>query len=153
MGKNKKYTGEDVLWSDRKRHFGLPISFTKYMFDKERLIISKGLLTTTVDETLLYRIMDIKLSRTLGQKLFGVGTIHLYTADRTDKHLDLVNISHPMEVRRQLSNLVEKIRQEKRMAGRELYGAAGIIDPMDVDHDQDMDMGADMDMHDDMGMQ
>ena len=97
--------------------------------------------------------MDIKLSRTLGQKLFGVGTIHLYTADRTDKHLDLVNISHPMEVRRQLSNLVEKIRQEKRMAGRELYGAAGIIDPMDVDHDQDMDMGADMDMHDDMGMQ
>ncbi|MGN0204970.1 MAG: PH domain-containing protein [Coprococcus sp.] len=113
-----------ILWSDRKRILGLPITFTKYELDEERLTIRRGLLTSTVDETLLYRILDIKMSRTLGQKIFGVGTIHLYSADRTDQHLDLESISKPDEVRKQLSRLVEKARMEKRMAGREMYGTA-----------------------------
>lgn len=125
-----------ILWSDRKRILGLPITFTKYELDEERLTIRRGLITSTVDETLLYRILDIKMSRTLGQKLFGVGTIHLYSADRTDQHLDLENISRPDEVRKQLSRLVEKARMEKRMAGREMYGTADMDIMEDID---DMD--------------
>ncbi len=132
--RNKKVVGEGqkVVWSDRKRHFGLPISFTKYVVDEERLYLSKGLLTTTVDEVLLYRIMDIKMSRTLTQKLFGVGTIHLYSADRTDKHLDLINVSNPNDVRRMISQMVEKIRDAKKLTGREIYGTAGMSGSMDM---------------------
>ena len=116
---------DQPLWQDRKRILGMPISFTKYQFDTERLTISRGLLTTTVDEVLLYRILDIKMTRTLGQKFFGVGTIHVYSADKTEAHLDLVNIKNADEVRRRLSRLVEKIREEKRMVGREMFGTAG----------------------------
>ena len=72
--RNKKVVGEGqkVIWSDRKRHLGLPISFTKYVVDNDRLYMSKGFFTTVVDEILLYRILDIKMSRNLVQKLFGV---------------------------------------------------------------------------------
>ena len=35
-----------ILWSDRKRYLGLPISFTKYTLDEDRLYIKKGFLST-----------------------------------------------------------------------------------------------------------
>ena len=123
MAKNKY--DDTPLWHDRKRILGMPISFTRYQFDTERLTVAKGLLTTVVDEILLYRILDIKETRTLGQKIFGVGTIHIFSADKTDSHMDLKNIKNSDAVRRRLSRLVEKVREEKRMVGREMYGTAG----------------------------
>lgn len=45
-----------------------------------------------VDEILLYRILDLKLVRTLGQKMAGVGSIRLYTADASDAEPTLKNI-------------------------------------------------------------
>ena len=47
-----------VLWKDRKRICGLPITFTKYRLEGERLYVTKGLLRTVEDETLLYRVTD-----------------------------------------------------------------------------------------------
>ena len=67
-----------VLWKDRKRICGLPITFTKYRLEGERLYVTKGLLRTVEDETLLYRVLDISLERTLADKIFGVGTIVLH---------------------------------------------------------------------------
>ena len=81
MAKNKY--DDTPLWHDRKRILGMPISFTRYQFDTERLTVAKGLLTTVVDEILLYRILDIKETRTLGQKIFGVGTIHIFSYFRS----------------------------------------------------------------------
>ena len=72
-----------VLWKDRKRICGLPITFTKYRLEGERLYVTKGLLRTVEDETLLYRVLDISLERTLADKIFGVGTIVLHCADQT----------------------------------------------------------------------
>ena len=123
---SEKTDGTSVIWTDKKHILGLPISFTRYTLDRERLTIRKGLFTTTVDELLLYRILDLKMTSTIFQKLFGVGTIHIYSADRTDTHLDLVDIKRPDEVRRRLSRLVEAVREEKRLTGRELYGTAGM---------------------------
>ena len=135
---------EKPLWSDRKRILGMPISFTKYSFDTERLTVSKGLLNTTVDELLLYRILDIKMTRSLGQKLFGVGTIHIYSADKTDSHMDLINVAKADQVRRRLSRLVEKVREEKRMVGREMFGTAGFDAMQGYDHMEGMDDFTDM---------
>ncbi len=119
-----------LLWKDRKRYFGLPISFTRYEFDSDRLTCRIGLFRTTTDEVLLYRILDIKMTQTLWQKLFGVGSIMLYTADQSHSQFPLINIKHPERIRRGLSDLVEKERMEKRLLGRELFGtaAAGLVD-------------------------
>ena len=114
-----------ILWKDRKRILGMPISFTRYEFDDDRLISRIGLLKTVTNEVLLYRILDIKMSRTLGQKILGVGTIMLYTADQSDNQINIINIKRPEKVRRFLSNIVEQERNKRRIIGRELFGVAG----------------------------
>jgi uncharacterized membrane protein YdbT with pleckstrin-like domain len=79
---------DEILWKDRKRHFGLPISFTRYQISGGRFIIRKGFFRTETNELLLYRILDMKLVRGLAQKLFGVGTVTLYSADKTDNIIE-----------------------------------------------------------------
>ena len=95
-----------VLWKDRKRICGLPITFTKYRLEGERLYVTKGLLRTVEDETLLYRVLDISLERTLADKIFGVGTIVLHCADQTHPQLRLENVRHSENVRAMLSEKI-----------------------------------------------
>lgn len=115
---------DEVLWKDRKRIFGLPISFTRYEVTNDRFITTRGLFTTVTDETLLYRILDIKLVRKFSQKIFGVGTILLFSADKTHGEHEIKNIKRPDEVRKFLSKIVEQERHVKGITGREMYGAA-----------------------------
>ncbi|MBQ8085581.1 MAG: PH domain-containing protein [Lachnospiraceae bacterium] len=125
----------DYLWSDRKRTlFGLPLSFTKYSMTDERLFIEQGFLNKKEDEVRLYRIMDVSLSRSFGQRMFGVGTIHCCSADKSMKDFDIVSIKHPKEVKEQLSELVEKQRDAKRVTNREFMS-----DRHDMDDDYDVD--------------
>lgn len=113
-----------VLWKDRKRILGMPISFTRYVVDEDRLTIKIGWVNTQVNDVLLYRILDLKLVQTLWQKLFGVGTITLYTADKSQDQIRLRNIKHPEKVRRYLGQLIEEERESRRLVGRELFGVA-----------------------------
>ena len=68
---------DEILWADTKRILGMPISFTKYRVDENRLYCKRGFLKVETDELLLYRIMDIRSSQTLGQRIFGVGTVEI----------------------------------------------------------------------------
>ena len=129
-----------VLWRDRKRIMGLPLSFTVYEVTDDRFILRKGFLRTETNETLLYRILDIKMVQTLGQKLNGVGTITLYSADQSHHTLEIKNIKHPDKVRRFLSDIIEKERAAKGVRGREVYGTAA----MGMHHDENCDHGPDM---------
>lgn len=113
-----------VVWNDRKRIFGLPLSFTKYSIKNNRLYLSKGLFSTEENEILLYRILDIKINRSIVDKIFGVGTITLYTCDKTHKELQLINIKNPNQIRDMISEMVEKERERASIKGREIYGIA-----------------------------
>ena len=115
---------EEVVWKDRKRFLGMPLSFTRYEVTKDRFICKVGFLRTETNELLLYRILDIRLVRTLWQKIFGVGTITLFNADKSDSTLVLKNIAKPDAVRKFLSKIVEQQRADKGITGREIYGAA-----------------------------
>lgn len=113
MAKKEKKT---YLWQSRKRNFlGLPWSFTKYSLDEERLYVNTGLFTSTEDEVRLYRITDVSLKRGLGQKLFGMGTIHCSSSDVTLQNFDIINIKHPKEVKDMLSKLVDDSRLRNRV--------------------------------------
>ncbi len=131
-----------MVWEDRKRLWcGLPWTFTKYSFDKERLFIERGLLNQRSDEVRLYRITDVSLVRTLWQRVFGIGTIHLNTVDKTLGNFSLVNIKRPKEVKELLSTTVEQQRDKKRVSSREvLFSNDG-----DGDDDNDTDADADVD--------
>ena len=41
---------DNVLWADRKRHLGLPLSFTKYSLTETRLFCETGLLNLKEEE-------------------------------------------------------------------------------------------------------
>lgn len=132
MRKNKNVSLSDVVfmteeWSDKKRYFGAPISFTYYSVADGRLYIKKGLLVTHYDEVMLFRIYDIKMVETLWQKLFKVGTVIVYTSDAssTRKIVRLINIKMPLMFRDFLSRKVEAAREEKGIQGAEFIGPVG----------------------------
>ncbi len=123
----------NLYWKDRKRILGMPITFTKYSIRENRLFFSKGLFNTTEQELLLYRILDVQLARTFGEKIFGVGTVTLYTADKTNPELKLTHIKKPKDVRDLISKMVEGERSRLNIRGKEMYGvsdqdAGGLID-------------------------
>lgn len=111
----------EPLWADRKRTLmGLPLSFTKYALDEERLYIDSGFLKTESDEVRLYRIMDVSLTRTLRQRIWGLGDIHVHSSDKTLRDFTIKAVKHPKDVKELISNNVEIQRDKKRVVNREM---------------------------------
>ncbi len=109
----------NILWQDRKRYFGLPISFTKYSMSEDRLFVETGLLNLSQDEVRLYRILDLKLKRSLGQRIFGVGSILVSSSDKSLGNFEIKNIKNSANVKEMLSVQVEQQRESKRVYTRE----------------------------------
>ena len=109
-----------ILWKDRKRTFlGLPLSFTRYELDEKCLYIKTGAFTVVEDEIRLYRIIDVTLRRTFGQRLLGIGTIVCHSSDETMKSFEIKNIKNSRDIKRLLSDLVEEQRFRNRVYNRE----------------------------------
>ncbi|WP_027090382.1 PH domain-containing protein [Thomasclavelia saccharogumia] len=111
----------EIIWHDRKHFMWFPFSFTKYEIKNERLYQQTGLINTHYDELLLYRITDICLQRTLAQKIFGTGTVILYTKADSSKEVHLKSIKNPHDVKGLISNLVEEARDKKQIVGKEFF--------------------------------
>ena len=122
MAKKLSVEAQELLWKDRRRRLGLPLSFTRYEIYDDKLVLRKGFFKTTVDEIMVYRIMDIKLIRSLGQKLFGVGTVVLMSSDKSHPQLELKSIKQSDTVRNFLSELIDKQRTARGISSRELLG-------------------------------
>lgn len=134
----------EYLWQDRKRRMGLPLSFTRYMLSEDRLFCETGLLNLKADEVLLYRVQDLVLTMTLGQRMFGVGTICVHSSDKSIPHLDLKNVKHPREVKELIHRSVEEAKDRRRMRATEVLGKDGGPmyhdgDEFDFIHDEDDD--------------
>lgn len=103
------------IWQDRKRYFGLPLSFTRYAMSEDRLFTSVGFLNIRDDEVLLYRVRDIDTSRGLWQRLFGVGTVTVISSDKTMPALVLKNIKDPVAVKELIHSQVEEMKLRRRV--------------------------------------
>ena len=120
------------LWKDRKRTiFGLPWTFTTYTLTTDRLIIKSGIFNIREEEIRLYRILDITLRRAFWERLFGLGSIHLCTADKSAPEIDILHIPASREVRTLLSDQVEEERASRYVGLRESMGEE---DPDDNPH-------------------
>ena len=123
------------IWQDRKRTFlGLPLSFTKYMLTEDRLFVEKGFLNSVLDEENLYRVRDLRVTRSLGQKLFGLGTIIVYSTDASNGETVLKSIKNPIEVKEEIVRLVEEARRKHNIRASEM-----LMDHPDPLFDQDGD--------------
>ena len=136
MGK----TEVEYVWKDRKHTFlGLPLSFTRYRLTETKLILDTGFLNRTIDEVRLYRIMDLTLKRSLGERLFGLGTIHCHAGDKTTPEFDIRHIRHSQDVMNMLSDMVEGEREAKRVGVREMMHTVDVDDELDDGPDDDND--------------
>jgi uncharacterized membrane protein YdbT with pleckstrin-like domain len=118
-----KMARDKSLWRARKNNFlGLPWTFTVYELTNDRLFVESGFLNKKEDEVRLYRILDLELNRSLGQRIFGMGTIKVSSSDRSLKNFELVNIKNPKAIKEMLSQLVEEQRDAKRVVNREMMG-------------------------------
>ena len=96
---------DKLLWQDRKRIiFGLPWTFTKYKLYEEKFQICTGFLNKKEEEIRLYRIMDTTLQKSFGQRIFGLGTIKVNSADKTTPEFFIQNVKRPDYVRDLLSD-------------------------------------------------
>lgn len=127
----------EYIWQDRKRYFGLPLSFTRYAMSEDRLFTSVGFLNIRDDEVLLYRVRDIDTNRSLWQRIFGVGTVTVVSSDKTMPALVLKNIKDPVHVKEMIHNQVEEMKLKRRVRVGEI-----MADNMDTDEplDDELDM-------------
>lgn len=126
----------EYLWQDRKRYFGLPLSFTRYSLSEDRLFTSVGFLNIRDDEILLYRVRDIDTSRSLWQRLFGVGTVTVMSSDKTMPTLVLKNIKDPVFVKELIHKQVEETKIKRRVRFGEIMGT-DLNDDDGLDEDLD----------------
>ena len=126
----------NYIWKDRKRFLGMPLSFTRYAISEDRLFLSVGFWSIRDEEVLLYRIRDISSSRSLWQRLFGVGTITVTSSDKTTPTVVLKNIKNPMTVKELLHTNVEEMKLRRRVRVGEIMTTGIEDDDSDLDDPQ-----------------
>ena len=125
-----KKDNTSYVWKDRKRTlFGLPLSFTVYKLTEEKLYIETGVFAKNEEEIRLYRVLDLTLKRSLGQRIFGLGTIHFCTADKSTPEFNIKSIKNSRDIKNMISDMVEAQREAKRVSSREFMDD-------DSDHDE-----------------
>ena len=132
------FNGAQYIWKDRKRYLGLPLSFTRYAVSDDCLFLSTGLLNIKDEEILLYRVRDLSLSRSLGQRIFGVGTIVVTSSDKSQPVLQIKNVKDPAMVKELIHTQVEEMKIRRRVRVNEVStSSADAEDDPDLDEQDD----------------
>jgi hypothetical protein len=86
---------ERVLWEGRPF-----LSITeRYVLTTERVRIYRGLIGRNIDDIELVRLQDIDFTQNAGERILGIGDIHLRGADPSTPEVTLRNVHQPEEVR------------------------------------------------------
>ena len=114
--------GPDVqlIWKDRKRFCGLPLSFTRYYLIRKpgtwvKLIKDVGFFTSQIEEVNLFRVEDIEVFASFSNKFWGVGNITVHSSDKSCEKLTLLRVKDPTKVRSLIMDLVESERRERNV--------------------------------------
>lgn len=117
---NHKRFGENnkLLWKDRKRWAGLPLSFTRYfLIEKEdqwiKFFSSVGLFSTVDEELYLFRVFDITVEQTFLNKIFNEGTIVLHVNDESADKVYIRRVLNPLKVKELIADKVELERRRR----------------------------------------
>lgn len=137
---SKTMADGEVLWTQRKRNWcRTPFTFTTYTLTADELAVKTGVLSETFDVTKLFRVVDLTVTRSLLQRLFGLSTITLETRDQSSAgQTVLKNVIHGFEVRRLIQHAVDDARNVNRVSTREFMGDAydGGYDSEDYDDER-----------------
>ncbi len=91
----------------------LVVNAASYTLTNQRIIRKFGLMNRTTFEVELYRVKDVHLFEPLQLRLFGLGTIHLISSQKSSPVFELKAVNNAAELREELRHLVEHRRNEK----------------------------------------
>ena len=113
---------------ERKRwvFFGLPFTFTKYTVTNEIITINDGFLSTKENDCYMYKIQDVELLTSLGERIFKLGTVACYTGDNTHPQLHLTHIRNAKEIKDYILRTSEEARRRRRTLNTLDIGAAEV---------------------------
>ena len=116
--KQEEHEGEEVKKTYMERKcwvfFGLPFTFTKYTINDEVITINEGFLSTKENDCYLYKVQDVELHTSLGERIFKLGTVACYTGDNTHPQLFLTHIHHAKEIKDYILKASEEARRRRR---------------------------------------
>ena len=117
-------------YTERKRllFFGLPWTFTKYTIRDEMITINTGLLSTKENDCYMYKVQDVELSASLGERIFGMGTIICYTGDTTNPKLYIEHVRNAKAIKDFILEASEEARMKRRT-----------MNTLSIDADVDLD--------------
>ncbi|MBR2284827.1 MAG: PH domain-containing protein [Ruminococcus sp.] len=135
-----KHNDIDCIWTDKKRTlFGLPLSFTRYFITEQKLITRTGFLNVDEDEIDIYKITDKKVLLPLGQRMFGCGSILIFSRDTDTPEKEIHCIKNVREVSKLIDKYLNIMRDRYSIRGRDLMG----LGHPDMVHDGDPDHHSD----------
>ncbi len=122
-----------VQFQERKRwvFFGLPFTFTKYMVKEDMLTVQTGLFNIVENDCYMYKIQDVELSASLGERLFKLGTITCFTGDTTHPQLKLEHIRNARAIKDFILKSSEEARIKRRTVNMLDIGSGEMADVSD----------------------
>ena len=86
----------------------LQLKMTYYQVSSDRIEFSRGIFDRRVDNIDMFRVLDLKLRRTLLDCLLGIGSVTLITNDQTDPEFEFDKIRNS----KKLYNIIKKTSLE-----------------------------------------
>ncbi len=86
---------------------------TRYRLTSERLFIDRGILSQTINQTELIRVDDVRVTKTMVDRIFGLGTVDILSTDTTDKLITITGVQDPEYVAELIRNRMRTARQRK----------------------------------------
>lgn len=118
----------EYIEKKRLLFFGLPWTFTKYTVGEEIITVNSGFFNSEENDCFLYKVQDVKLTMTLIERMFGLGTVVCYTGDVTNPKLELVHIRNAKEIKNYILETSEQERRRRRTLNTQDIGAEAELD-------------------------
>lgn len=101
---------------ERKRWtlFGLPFTFTVYTVKEDLITVQEGFFNRTENDCYMYKVQDVELIRSFGERIFGLGTVKCYTGDTTDKELYITHVKNSKAIKDFILEASEEARMKRR---------------------------------------
>ena len=74
------------------------LKMTRYEVSPDRIEWSRGILDRRVDNLDMFRVIDLKMRRSVIDCIFGIGTVGLITTDKTDPEFEFEKVHRPREL-------------------------------------------------------
>ena len=106
----------EIEYSEKKRwvFFGLPLTFTRYDVKENIITINSGFLNKVENDCYMYKVQAVVLVTSLPERMFGLGTVVLYTGDTTHPKLVLEHVRNAREIKNYILEASERARMKRR---------------------------------------